>query len=167
MKDMGELHHFLGSPSSAALPGCSSTNAGTPWTSWSALAWLTASRGRLRSTLTSRPPSMLGFRWPTPLAIVACRGSPVTHLHPPDIAYVVQLVCLHTHNPWEPHLTDMKRILRYLRGTLDFSLLRRPAITELWVYTDADRAGCRDTRRSTSGYAVFLGDNLVSWSSKL
>jgi hypothetical protein len=85
----------------------------------------------------------------------------------PDIAYAVQQVCLHMHDPREPHLTALKRILRYLRGTLDFGLLlRRSSTTELRVYTDADWAGCPDTRRSTSGYAVFLGDSLVSWSSK-
>jgi hypothetical protein len=70
------------------------------------------------------------------------------------------------HDPREPHLTAMKRILRYLRGTLDFRLLQRSSTTKLRVYTDADGADCPDTRRSTSGYAVFLGDSLVSWSSK-
>jgi hypothetical protein len=55
-----------------------------------------------------------------------------------------------------------KRILRYLRSTPDYGLLRRSRSTDLVVYTDADWAGCPDTRRSTSGYAVFLGDNLVS-----
>jgi hypothetical protein len=71
------------------------------------------------------------------------------------------------HDPREPHLTTLKRTLRYLRGTLDFSLLlRRSASMDLVVYTDADWAGCPDTRRSTSSYAVFLGDNLISWSSK-
>jgi hypothetical protein len=85
----------------------------------------------------------------------------------PDIAYVVQHVCLHMHDPREPHLTALKRIPRYLRGTLDFGLLlRRSSATELHVYTDADCASCPDTRRSTSGYAVFLGDSLISWSSK-
>jgi len=71
------------------------------------------------------------------------------------------------HDPREPHLAALKRILRYVRGTLHLGLLLRPSTsTDLVVYTDADWAGCPDTRKSTSGYAVFLGDNLVSWSSK-
>jgi hypothetical protein len=79
----------------------------------------------------------------------------------------VQQICLQMHDPREPHLTAMKRILRYLQGTPDYGLLlRRSSSSDLIVYTDADWADCPDTRRSTSGYAVSLGDNLVSWSAK-
>ncbi|XP_062179617.1 uncharacterized mitochondrial protein AtMg00810-like [Phragmites australis] len=85
----------------------------------------------------------------------------------PDISYAVQQVCLHMHDPREPHLSALKRILRYIRGTLDLGLhIQRSAKDDLVVYSDADWAGCPNTRKSTSGYAVFLGDNLVSWSSK-
>jgi hypothetical protein len=71
------------------------------------------------------------------------------------------------HDPREPHLAALKRILRYVRGTLDLGFLLQPSDSgDLIVYSDADWAGCPDTRRSTSGYDVFLGDNLVSWSSK-
>ncbi|WVZ82160.1 hypothetical protein U9M48_029453 [Paspalum notatum var. saurae] len=85
----------------------------------------------------------------------------------PDITYAVQQVCLHMHDPREPHLTALKPLLRYLRGTVDYGLLlHRSSSADLVVYTDADWAGCPDTRRSTSGYTVFLGGNLVSWSSK-
>jgi hypothetical protein len=85
----------------------------------------------------------------------------------PDIAYAIQQVCLHMHTPREPHLTALKRILRYLQGSLDYGLLLRPSsMSDLVDYTDADWAGCPDTRRSTSGYAVFLGANLVSWAAK-
>jgi hypothetical protein len=64
-------------------------------------------------------------------------------------------------------LTAMKRILCYLQGTPDYDLLLRwSSSSDLVVYTDADWAGCPDTRRSTSGYVVFLRDNLVSWSAK-
>jgi hypothetical protein len=81
----------------------------------------------------------------------------------PNIAYVAQQVCLHMHDTRKPHLTAAKCILQYLQGTLDHGLLlRRASTSDLVVYTDANWAGCPDTRWSTSGYAVFLGDNLVS-----
>jgi hypothetical protein len=84
----------------------------------------------------------------------------------PDIAYAVQQFCLHMHDTQDSHLTAMKRILRYLRGTPNYGLLHHSRSTDLTVYTDVDWAGCPDTLRSTSGYTVFLGDNLVSWSAK-
>nr|GEX51976.1 copia protein [Tanacetum cinerariifolium] len=87
-----------------------------------------------------------------------------THL---DLSYAVQQICLDMHDPWEPHFATLKCILRYVWGTVDFSLqLYASATTSLVGYTDADWAGCPSTRRSTFGYCVFLGDNLLSWSSK-
>jgi hypothetical protein len=71
------------------------------------------------------------------------------------------------HDPQELHLTAIKLILRYLRGTHDFGLLlHRLSSSDLVVYIDADWAACPDTHRSTLGYVMFLGDNLVSWSAK-
>nr|GEY29379.1 ribonuclease H-like domain-containing protein [Tanacetum cinerariifolium] len=67
----------------------------------------------------------------------------------------------------EPHFAALKCILRYVRGTVDFGLqLYVSATTSLVGYTDADWVGCPSTRRSTLGYCVFLGDNLLSWSTK-
>ncbi|CAA7022368.1 unnamed protein product [Microthlaspi erraticum] len=71
------------------------------------------------------------------------------------------------HDPREPHFNALKRILRYIRGKIDHGLhLYRSTNTTLTAYTDADWAGCPNTRRSTSGFCVYLGDNLISWSSK-
>ena len=85
----------------------------------------------------------------------------------PDLAYAVQQVCLFMHDPREPHLALIKRILRYVKGTLSSGLhLGAGSITSLTAYSDADWAGCPDSQRSTSGYCVYLGDNLISWSSK-
>ncbi|KAB2629117.1 hypothetical protein D8674_033912 [Pyrus ussuriensis x Pyrus communis] len=60
----------------------------------------------------------------------------------------------------------VKRILRYLKGTLDSGLWFTKGQQVLTAWTDADWAGCPVDRRSTSGYCVFLGPNLISWSAK-
>lgn len=85
----------------------------------------------------------------------------------PDISYVVQQVCLFMHDPREQHFQALKRIIRYTQGTLHLGMHLTPSSTNSLVsYTDADWGGYPDTRRSTSGYCVFLGDNLISWSAK-
>lgn len=85
----------------------------------------------------------------------------------PDIAYVVQQVCLFMHDPRAQHMNAVKRIIRYLQGTKDQGIqIYRSSLDTLTAYSDADWAGCPDTRRSTSGYCVYLGENLISWSSK-
>ncbi|GJW26224.1 retrovirus-related pol polyprotein from transposon TNT 1-94 [Tanacetum coccineum] len=72
-----------------------------------------------------------------------------------------------TAKPTEKHLQAVKRIFRYLKGTINMGLwYSKDTNMSLTTYADADHAGCQDTRRSTSGSAQFLGDKLVSWSSK-
>ncbi|XP_021764866.1 uncharacterized protein LOC110729438 [Chenopodium quinoa] len=73
------------------------------------------------------------------------------------------------HDPRESHLklVALHRILLYVQGTIDHGLhLYSSATTRLITYTDADWAGCPDTHRSTFNYCCFLGDNLISRSSK-
>ncbi|XP_071688845.1 uncharacterized mitochondrial protein AtMg00810-like [Rutidosis leptorrhynchoides] len=85
----------------------------------------------------------------------------------PDISYSVQQICLHMHHSHDTHMAALKKILRYIKGTLHYGIYMSKSSTSTLVsYTDADWAGCPDTRNSTSGYCMYLGDNLVSWSSK-
>ncbi|GJU26324.1 retrotransposon protein, putative, ty1-copia subclass [Tanacetum coccineum] len=69
--------------------------------------------------------------------------------------------------PTEKHLNAVKRIFRYLKGTVHRGLwYPKDSSIALTAFADADHAGCQDTRRSTSGSMQLLGDRLVSWSSK-
>lgn len=85
----------------------------------------------------------------------------------PDISFPVNKVCQYLARPTNVHLEAVKRILRYVKGTSTTGLkFRRSSSTLLSIFTDADWAGCLDYRRSTGGFAIFLGPNLVSWSSR-
>ncbi|KAB2600999.1 hypothetical protein D8674_002004 [Pyrus ussuriensis x Pyrus communis] len=84
----------------------------------------------------------------------------------PDIAYSVNQVCQFMHSPLESHFVAVKRILRYLKGTMQLGLCYKPGSLNIKAYTDADWAGDPNDRRSTTGFIVFLGHNPISWSSK-
>ena len=85
----------------------------------------------------------------------------------PDLVFAVCMCARHQSKPSKKHLETVKRIFRYLHGTTNMGLwYPKDTSMELTAYSDADHAGCQDTRRSTSGAAQFLGNKLVSWSSK-
>ncbi|MCI66510.1 retrovirus-related pol polyprotein, partial [Trifolium medium] len=82
-------------------------------------------------------------------------------------AFSVNKVCQFMAQPLESHWKAVKRILRYLKGTLSHGLLLAPSSTivpfSLRAYSDADWATDQDDRRSTSGSCIYFGPNLVSW----
>ncbi|XP_057548093.1 uncharacterized mitochondrial protein AtMg00810-like [Amaranthus tricolor] len=85
----------------------------------------------------------------------------------PNISYAVGVVCRFMHLPQTPHMEAVVRILRYLKGTSDRGVFfGNNHHLDLVAYTDADWAGNRDSRKSTSGYFTLVGGNLVTWRSK-
>ena len=84
----------------------------------------------------------------------------------PDIAFSVNQACQFMHNPMESHVVAVKRILRYLRGTLDYGIHFQLDTLNLQAYSDADWAGDPNDRRSVSGFVVYLGSSPISWASK-
>jgi hypothetical protein len=85
----------------------------------------------------------------------------------PDLTYAVGYVSRFLERPTEEHLQAVKKILRYIAGTLQYGLRygRRTGTTRLVGYCDSDLAGDIDTRKSTTGALFFLGKSLVSWQS--
>ncbi|GKE73236.1 gag/pol polyprotein, partial [Tanacetum coccineum] len=92
-------------------------------------------------------------------------------------------VCQYMHAPTENHSSAVKRILRYLHGTVEHGMLIRRSSgstlqafsdvlwkgnldTSLEAFSDADSAGDSDDRRSTGGFAIYLGSNLISWTAR-
>ncbi|GJV21533.1 hypothetical protein Tco_1370553 [Tanacetum coccineum] len=85
----------------------------------------------------------------------------------PDLTFVVCMCARYQAKPTEKHLHAVKRIFKYLRGTINRGLwYPKDSSIALTAYADADHTGFQDTRRSTSECMQLLGDRLVSWSSK-
>jgi hypothetical protein len=168
VKDMGPVHHFLGI-------NVRRTNSGFFLSQTQYVDDLLERAGMANCKSVSTPADTKGKVSATDGTLIADATSyrslagalQYLTITRPDIAYAVQQVCLHMHAPRDVHLTMLKRILRYIKGTAHLGVQLR-AITSpmITAYSDADWAGCPDTRRSTSGYCIFLGPSLISWSSK-
>nr|GFC91227.1 uncharacterized mitochondrial protein AtMg00810-like [Tanacetum cinerariifolium] len=85
----------------------------------------------------------------------------------PDLQFAICMCARYQARPIEKHVHAVKRIFRHLRGTVNQGLwYPKDSSIALIAFADADQAGCQDTRRSTSGSVQFLGERLISWSSK-
>ena len=86
-------------------------------------------------------------------------------LNRPDLIYSVSYLSQFMSKPYSNHMTAAKRILRYVKGTIDYGLLyKSDKECELIGYCDSDYASYLDDRKSTSGLIFFLGSKLIAWN---
>jgi hypothetical protein len=85
----------------------------------------------------------------------------------PDITYSVHVLSRFMHEPRQQHMAAALRVVRYLKSSPGQGLLLHSnSSLNLRAFCDSDWAGCPITRRSTTGYCVFLGNSLISWRTK-
>ncbi|XP_062104178.1 uncharacterized mitochondrial protein AtMg00810-like [Humulus lupulus] len=112
--------------------------------------------------------SMDGERLTNPIVFRSLLGALQYLCHTrPDIAYAVNKLSQFIQEPTTKHWRGAKRVLRYLKGTITHGIhIGLNDRLSIVGDSDADWACCPDDRKSVAGYCVFLGDALVSWSSK-
>ena len=167
LKDMGSLSYFLGLQIQRSTKGLTITQ-----TKYATDLLTKHNMVHCSPCKTPCVPHVrLSVHCGQPIADVHAYRSLVGALHyltftRPDISFAVHQVCQFMNAPSDVHLTAAKRILHYLRGTLDHGLFYTPGPISLSAFSNADWAGDPNDRRSTSGLLVYLGHNPITWSAK-
>ena len=167
LKDMGMLHYFLGLQITRSSQGLTLTQTKYATDLLTKHNMLNCSPCKTPCVPNTRLSATCG----KPLTDVHAYRSLVGALHyltftRPDLSFAVHQVCQFMQAPIDIHLTVAKRILCYVRGTIDNGLFYTPGPISLSAFSDANWAGDPNDRRSTSGLLVFLGNNPITWSAK-
>jgi histone deacetylase 1/2 len=170
LKDLGDLHYFLGIEVTRSAEGLVLTQAkyATDLLARVHMNGCTTTPTPLSTsdTLSLTDGSLLGPEDSTHYRSIVGALQYLT-LTRPDLAFSVNKVCQYLHAPTTVHWTAVKRILRYVQGTIHTGLtFQKSSSTLLSAFSDADWAGCLDDRRSTGGFAIFFGPNLISRSAR-
>jgi histone deacetylase 1/2 len=170
LKDLGDLHYFLGIEIKRDQEGLVLTQGryAADILKWSGMSKYKPIDTPLSSTekLSVTEGSKLGIEDSTRYRSLVGALQYLT-LTRPNICFVVNKVCQFLHSPTTTHWSVVKRILRYVRGIMNLGLrIGKSKSMMVSAFSDADWDGCVDDRRSTGDFAVFLGSNLISWSAK-
>lgn len=167
MKNLGNLHHFLGIEVSKTVDGIfiSQTKYIKDLLVRTAMLDCKPYGSPCNSKSASCPNTSPLLTDPTLFCRITGALQYLT-LTRPDITFAVNQACQHMHSPSNNHFTALKRILRYLKGTLSYGIFLKRGFLHLTAFTDADWAGDPSDQRSTSGFCIFLGSSFVSWSAK-
>ncbi|XP_058217520.1 uncharacterized mitochondrial protein AtMg00810-like [Rhododendron vialii] len=166
MKDLGTLNYFLGIEITSSSSGIFLSQA-------KYASELLAKAGMIDCKGSESPASVKpGIPdYDSPLEDVSLYRTLVGSLQyltltRPEISFSVNVACQHMHAPKLSHFIALKRILRYIKGSIHQGLHFVQGPLTLTAFADADWAGDPVDRRSTTGYGVFMGHNLVSWCAK-
>jgi hypothetical protein len=165
LKDLGDLHYFLGIKVTKVKDGILLTQQKYATELLQRVGMISCKPVSTPLSISEKLSAYVGDLGPIDAtnyrSIVG--GLQYLTLTRPDISFSVNKICQFLHAPTVVHLTAAKRILQYVRGTADLGLqIIRSDSMLMSGFFDADWAGCVDDRRSTGGFVVFLGSNLVS-----
>jgi Reverse transcriptase (RNA-dependent DNA polymerase) len=165
IRDLGQIHFFLGVQVTSSDKGLFLSQTKYP-SDLLVRANMLNCKPILSPMASGTNFSQIGMSGSLPFS-QHCGCSSVCYVDETYISFSVNKIPQFMHNPTEEHWSAVKRILRYVAGTLQYGIkLFKDSNFQIHAYSDADWAGSIDDRRSTSGFCIYLGKNIISWQAK-